>query len=202
MPRPITRTGRKEKGAQVLEFALVTLVIIPFMLGVVVIGLNLGRSVQVAQIGRDAGSMFVRGVDFSQSGNQDILVRLSQGLGMTRAGGNGVVILSKVTYIPATACTGINPCNRDQYVVTERIVVGNSALRSSSFGPVGNVSLDSYGNVSNYMTDANAIATGFSSIMTLNANEFAYISETYFPSPQFDLPGYQTGTGVYTRAIF
>jgi len=192
----------KEKGTQVLEFALVTLIIVPFLLGVVVIGLNLGRSVQVAQIGRDAGSMFVRGIDFSQTGNQDTLVRLSQGLGMTRTGGNGVVILSKVTFIPASACTGLNPCNSNQYVVTQQIVVGNSSLRSSDFGPTGTVTRDTYGNVANYLTDANAVATNFSPVLTLNANEFAYVSETYFPSPQFDLPGYQTGTGVYARAIF
>jgi hypothetical protein len=196
------KAKNKEKGSQMLEFALVTLVLVPFLLGVVVIGLNLGRSVQVAQIGRDAGSMFVRGVDFSQTGNQDILIRLSQGLGMTRAGGTGVVILSKVTFIPSAACAGINPCNSDQYVVTQRIVVGNATLRSSSFGPAGSVTLDSYGNVANYMIDANAVATAFGSVLTLNANEFAYVSETYFPSPSFDMPGFETGTGVYARAIF
>src|ERR1700687_4717074 len=157
------KAKNKEKGSQILEFALVTLVLVPFMLGVVVIGLNLGRSVQVAQIDRDAGSMFVRGVDFSQTGNQDILIRLSQGLGMTRTGGTGVVILSKITFIPAAACVGITPCNSDQYVVAQRIVVGNSALRSSSFGPAGSVTLNTYGNVANYMTDANAVATGFGS---------------------------------------
>lgn len=196
------KTNNREKGSQVLEFALVTLVIVPFLLGVVVIGLNLGRSVQVSQIGRDAGSMFVRGIDFTQTGNQDILVRLCQGLGMTRAGGTGVVILSKVTFIPASVCAGISPCNSDQYVVAQRVVVGNSALRSSNFGPAGAVTLDTYGNVANYTTDANAVATGFSSILTLNASEFAYVSETYFPSPNFDMPGFQTGTGVYARAIF
>ena len=191
-----------EKGSQVLEFALVTLVIVPFLLGVVVIGLNLGRSVQVAQIGRDAGSMYVRGVDFAQTANQDILVRLSQGLGMTRTAGTGVVILSKVGFITAAACTGISPCNSNQYVVVERMVVGNSSLRTSNFGPAGTVTIDAYGNVANYMTDANAVATGFSSVLTLSGNEFAYVSETYFPSPSFDMPGFQTGTGVYARSIF
>ena len=196
------KTKHGEKGSQVLEFALVTLVIIPFLLGVVVIGLNLGRSVQVAQIGRDAGSMYVRGVDFAQASNQDILVRLSQGLGMTRTAGTGVVILSKVSYIPAAACAGISPCNSNQYVVVERMVIGNSSLRTSNFGPAGTVTIDTYGNVANYMTDANAVATGFSPVLTLGANEFAYVSEAYFPSPSFDMPGFQTGTGVYARSIF
>ena len=146
--------------------------------------------------------MYVRGVDFAQPSNQDILVRLSQGLGMTRSAGTGVVILSKITYIPGAACAGISPCNSDQYVVVERLLVGNSSLRTSSFGPAGSVTIDSYGNVANYMTDANAVATGFSSVLTLSASEFAYVSETYFPSPSFDMPGFQTGSGVYARSIF
>jgi hypothetical protein len=62
--------------------------------------------------------------------------------------------------------------------------------------------MDTYGNVANYTTDANSVATAFSSVVTLNATEFAYVSETYFPSPNFDLPGFQTGTGVYARSIF
>lgn len=195
-----TRNG--EKGSEVLEFALVTIVILPLLLGVVVIGLTLGRSVQVAQIGRDAGSMFVRGIDFSQTGNQDILVRLNQGLGMTRTGGSGVVILSKITFIPASACAALNPCNSNQYVVAERLVVGNPSLRSSKFGPAGGVTVDTSGNVANYMTDANAVVFGFGSVLALSANEFAYVSEAYFPSPNFDMPGFQTGTGVYALAIF
>ena len=202
MRKATKQAKNNEKGSQVLEFALVCLVIVPFLLGVVVIGLNLGRSVQVAQIGRDAGSMFVRGIDFSQTSNQDILVRLSQGLGMTRTAGTGVVILSKVTFISAAACGALSPCNSNQYVVAERLVIGNSALRSSNFGPAGAVTVDSYGSVANYMTDANAVATGFSSVMTLSSNEFAYVSETYFPSPSFDMPGFETGSGVYARAIF
>jgi Flp pilus assembly protein TadG len=196
------RRRRNQRGTQVLEFALVVIGLVPLLLGVVVVGLNLNRSIQVAQLGRDAGSMYVRGVDFSQTANQGILVRLGQNLGLQTTGGNGVVILSRVTYISAAACTGITPCNSNQYVVTHRLVIGNSGLRSSDFGPAGSVTVDSYGNVANYMTDPNAVANNFSSIMTLNANEFAYISETYFPSPDYDMPGFQSGTGVYARSIF
>lgn len=185
---------------QVLEFAILMLAVTPLLLGVVVIGLSLGRSVQVAQIGRDAGSMYVRGVDFSQSANQQILVRLGGGLGMTANGGNGVVILSQVTYIASNGCT--LPCNAGQYVVVQRIIVGNSSLSTSRFGPAGGVTLDSEGNVANYMTDSNAIATGFGSLLTVNPGEFAYVSEVYFPSPQFDFPGFSTGTGVYARAFY
>ena len=189
-----------QKGMQVLEFAIMMLAVVPLLLGVVVIGLSLGRAVQVAQIGRDAGSMYVRGVDFSQTANQQILVRLGGGLGMTTTGGNGVVILSQVTYIAPNGCT--LPCNSGQYVVAQRIVVGNSSLSTSRFGPAGSVALDSEGNVANYVTDSNAVATGFGSLLTVNAGEFAYVSEVYFPSPAFDFPGFSTGTGVYARAFY
>jgi Flp pilus assembly protein TadG len=191
---------KAERGTSVLEFAFVAPVLAIILMGVVVIGLNLGRATQVAQIGRDAGSMYVRGVDFAQTGNQQILVRLSQGLGMTTTGGNGVVILSKVTFIAANGCT--LPCNAGQYVVTQRVVVGNSTLRTSSFGPAGSVTLDSEGDVANYTTDPNAIATGFGNILVLNVGEFAYVSEAYFPSPDYDLAGFDTGTGVYARTLF
>src|SRR5467141_2852132 len=76
-----------EKGTEILEFALVvSFILVPLLLGVVVIGINLGRAVQVAQVARDGGSMYVRGVDFSQAGNQAVLARLGQGLGLTTTG--------------------------------------------------------------------------------------------------------------------
>lgn len=185
-----------------LEFALVITMLVPMLLGVVVIGLNLTRSVKVTQFCRDSGAMFVRGVDFSLGANQDLLIQLAQGMGMTRAGGTGVVILSKITFIPASACVGVSPCNSNQNVVTQRLVVGNASLLTSNFGPVGRVTTDAQGNVSNYMTDPNAVTTSFGSVIVLNGNEFAYVSEVYFPSPELDMPGFQTGTGVYSRSIF
>src|SRR5579884_2048814 len=94
------KTG--EKGNEVLEFVFVVLVLIPLLMYTVVIGTDLARAVEVAQVARDAGSMYVRGIDFSQSGNQQELARLGQDLGMAIPGtGSGAVMLSKVTYIPS-----------------------------------------------------------------------------------------------------
>ena len=195
--------NQSEKGSEILEFALVVaLILVPMLLSVVIIGINLWRSVQVAQVARDAGSMYVRGIDFSQTGNQDVLVRLGQTLGLARTGGNGVVVLSKVTYIPTGGCT--TPCNEAQYVMVQRLVIGDSTMVSahSNIHSVGDVTLNAKGDVANYDTDSSAVVSGFGSVMTLNGNEFAYVAEAYFPTVDVDMGGFSTGNGVYSRSIF
>jgi len=196
-----TRGRQSEKGNEILEFSLVVaFILVPILLGVVIIGISLGRAVQVAQVARDGGSMYVRGIDFSQSGNQAILVRLGQGMGLAVTGGTGVAILSKVSYVPANGCT--NPCNQNQYVMVQRIVIGDSSLVSAHglIRSSGSVTLDSQGNVANYFTDPNAVVSGFSSILPLSGSEFAYIAEAYFPTPDLDI--FRIGNGVYSRSIY
>src|ERR1700693_5422329 len=102
--RQITRLHKKEQGHSILEFALVAMPTVIMLMGVVVIGVDLGRSVQVTQICRDAGSMYVRGVDFSRTGNQQVLVRLGQSMNLQTSAGDGFVVMSKVTFIPDPSC--------------------------------------------------------------------------------------------------
>ena len=198
----VNRRRKQQSGAEFIEFALGSLLVFPMMMGVVIVGLNLSRSIQVAQVCRDAGSMYVRGIDFSQSANQNELVRLANGMGMTANGGSGVVIFSKVQYIPASACTGIPNCNSDKYVVIQRLTVGNSSVTTSRIGPTGSVTTDSSGNVTNYMTDPNAVSTNFTNIMTLAANEYAFIAEASFLSPDLTSVGGSSSTGVYARSVY
>ena len=73
---------------------------VTMLLGIVVVGIDLGRTDQVTEICRDADSMYVRGIDFSQSGNQQELVRLGQNMNLQVSGGDGLVTLSKITFIP------------------------------------------------------------------------------------------------------
>src|SRR5207253_7601700 len=98
------RKRTQEQGHSIMEFALIAWPTVIMIFGVVVIGIDLGRSVQVTQICRDAGSMYVRGLDFSQSGNEQVLVRLGQNMNLQVSGGDGLVTLSKVTFIPDTSC--------------------------------------------------------------------------------------------------
>lgn len=193
---------QRQSGAAVVEMALLAFPLLFLLLGVSVVGLNLGRSIMVSQLCRDAGSMFVRGVDFSQASNKDFLVRLSGSLGLQRTGGTGVVILSKITYIPQSQCTALalSPCNGNQHVIMQRIVIGNSSAKQSELGTPNSSLLDSKGLVTDFMEEASAVATV--PFISLNEGEYAYVAETYFPSPDFDLGGYLTGTGNYTRALF
>src|SRR5579872_7100144 len=126
MHRPNKATRKNQRGTSILEFALFVWPTLLMLMGVVVIGNELGRAVQAGQVCRDAGSMFVRGVDFSLSGNQAELARIGQDLGLTVPGtGAGAVLLSKVTYIGSGTCT--TPCNSGQYVLVQRISVGDAS---------------------------------------------------------------------------
>jgi hypothetical protein len=197
---------RGQKGTEIVEFALVMLFLIPILYGTFVVGLNLRRSIQVTQVSRDAGHMYARSVDFSDSANQNLIVRLAQGLNITATGGSGVVILSTIEFIGQAQCTAAglssSGCtNLNQPVITQRIVIGNSGAHASAFGsPTANL-IGSDGNVANYMTDTSAVAQGFSSVLTLTAGQIAYVSEVYVPSTNYAMPGYQS-TGVYCRTIF
>lgn len=193
---------RARRGNAVVELGLVAIPLTMTLMGTAVVGLNLGRSIHAAQVNRDAGSFFVRGIDFSTTSNKAMLVRLAQGLGITATGGTGVIYLSKVTFIPSTKCTALNlsPCNSNKHVVVQRLSIGNTSQRQSTLGTPASNLIDAKGLVNNFMTNSTAIA--YFPWMTLSDNEYAFVAESYFASPNFDLPGFRTGTGIYTISIY
>src|SRR5450755_2787387 len=87
--RPVKRG---ERGNAMMEFGIVVPFILLTLFGSVSLGVMLGRSVLVNQVCRDLAHMYVDGVDFTQVPNQNIAVQLASGIGMTAAGGNGVVL--------------------------------------------------------------------------------------------------------------
>ena len=195
----------RERGNVILEFALVAIPTVTMLLGVVVIGITLGRSVQVTQICRDAASMYVRGLDFSQAGNQQVLVRLGQNMNLQTTGGDGLVILSKVTFVPDPSCgSPADPnCTSGKSVLIQRIIFGNTALPGTHYATAGNVTQDSQGNVSNYTTDPNAVISTFSTgAFQMKPNEVSYLAETYFRAPDLSMPGFQSAPGVYSQSFF
>jgi hypothetical protein len=208
-PMPMSRGFAHSKGNTMIEFALVISFAMPLLLYTFQLGITLSRSIQVRTVNRDAGSMFVRNIDFSLPGNQQILARLARGLGITTSGGNGVIILSQVMYVGDNECLagGLGPdpgdCpNFNQYVFVRRLVIGNAALRSSDFGTpsAGLIASDGGIGSQSYLTDPGCVAAGFGSLLTLNAGELSYISETFETSAGFTLPGISSGT--YTRNFF
>jgi hypothetical protein len=188
-----------------IEFALVAVFLIPLLLGSFTLGMNLNQSIRVTQVVRDAGHMYARFVDFTLPSNQDILVRLAIGLGMTRTGGDGVVIMSKITYINDADCAGagvtLSECtNRNNYVFTHRVVVGNAGLKQSYFGTPGN--LDDKGNVVDIYRDNSARATNFSNLLTLESGQFAFVAEGFFRGAGITLSDSGLGNDIYARAIY
>lgn len=206
-PARIHARRRGNRGNTIMEFAVVALFLMPLLLGTFTLGMNLNQSVRVTQVVRDAGHMYARWVDFTLPSNQDILVRLAIGLRMTRTGGDGVIILSKITYVDDYDCTAsgvpLGECvNRGNYVITNRVVVGNSSLRASEFGTPSSSSLDARGEVYDIYRDASARADGFGNLLTLTSGQFAFVAEGHFRGAGISLTSPQMGNDVYARAIY
>lgn len=208
------KTGRRgESGNAAIEFAAISIVIIPLLFGTVSVGLNLGSMVQAVQVSRDVGHMYARGVDFSQAGNQNIAVALAPNSGMTTTGGNGVLVLSQIIQVYQADCdaAGLSgSCtNLGQPVFTNQIVIGNASLMSSKFGTPAAGIVNSSGNIgaSDYLTNGTAVANGFSSVLTaagltLADGDIVYLSETYLSTPNLSFLGTPASNGVYARSIF
>jgi len=195
----------KEQGHSILEFALVAMPTVTMLLGVVVVGVDLGRSSQVAEICRDADAMYVRGIDFSQTGNQQELVRLGQNMNLQTSAGDGLVTLSQITFIPDPSCgSPADPnCTSGKNVLRQRIVFGNTSLPSTHFPTAGTVSQDAEGNVANYATDSNAVVANFvTNGFQLKPNETSYVAETYFRTVDVSMAGFQSNPGIYAQSFF
>jgi hypothetical protein len=142
-----TRVNRRnQKGAAIVEFSMVSLVMVPLLLGTAGYGINMIRNLQTIQLARDAGHMFARGADFSQPGNKTILASLGSDVGMTTNGAtsNAVVILSSLVYIDKAMCAADgkvdasgNPLgctNYTKWAFSRRLTIGDSTMRTSNLG--------------------------------------------------------------------
>ena len=209
-------SGTKERGTALVEFALIATLLVPLMLGAAVIGLNLMRAIQVTEVCRDAGHMYSYGVDFSQSDNQNLVTGLAAGLNMSATAGNGVIVLSTVTYVDDCRGGGYGAAdacpNYGQMVFTNRLTIGNAALHASGFGTPAATLMDSSGNIpagnasgtAGYLNDATTVVgTALSSRITLTGSgQFVYVAEMYTTSPDFDLWSYLDMTSPSAVSIF
>lgn len=209
MVRSVRRGRKGERGNAMIEFALCMSFLTPLLLGTFNVGMNLGRNLQVTQLARNTGHMYVRWVDFSQPASQDLIVRLAQGLNLQRSGGDGLVILSQVTVPTEADCTASSlsssECvNRDQAVVIHRVAFGNTSLLASRFGNPPHSAIDPSGSISpeEYLTDPAVRVPNWTQALTLREGEIAYVAEVYVRSPQFSLNGAGGSEGVYARSIY
>src|SRR5580692_5821246 len=155
---------RRRKGSFFIEMAIVSWVLIYMLVGSFQMGMMLVRAIQAGEVCRNANVLEVRGIDLSQSTNQQLLLRTGPSLGINTAGswtpsttGTGLVILSQVydvgplmcnqgvTNYPTATCTNIG-----QYVISMRINIGNS----TTYGPsvLGNPTSTTQTN--GFLTDA------------------------------------------------
>jgi len=91
------KSRKRRSGVAIVEFSLALIVLVPLLLGTLVYGFRLIRSLQMEQIVRDLGHMFIRGVDFRPANPGPTLIAktLAQGFDLS-ATGTSVVVLSRL----------------------------------------------------------------------------------------------------------
>ena len=183
------------RASSIAMYTLGAIFLVPLSIGVLLVNSNASQSDHVKQISRDIASMYAQGMDFSRSANQTIALRVGEGLGMDVRSGRGVLVLSKIRVVHDADCQepGLAQCSNKGYaVVTQRYVMGNPALRASSFGTPGNVDAAT-GNVRDWRNDPSARAQDFPA--NLKPGESTYAAECYLTSPD-------SRAGVYSRTMY
>ena len=217
---------RGQRGNEIIEFAVLSVFLVPLFIWMFVNGMNLLRFIQTTQISRDIGSLYIHGVDFSTYEAQQVAARLAQGyvldIGSSYVGsnssnnsngGNAWVILSQVMYVGSTSCAAlpnnVTCTNLNKYVFLQRVNFGNSSVLfngnpvQSGIGNPTGATINNGGYVQNYLTDSKAQAPGFGNFMTtqLSDGQVAYVVETFFADPVLSFSSYPSG-GIYSRTFF
>ncbi|HYL78307.1 MAG TPA: hypothetical protein VEU96_29220 [Bryobacteraceae bacterium] len=172
------RRKKRQKGQEMVEFAVVIVLFIPLIMGSFILGMNLIRSNYANQVCRDLTDMYIHGADFSTYPMQQLAARLAQGLNLqigssysgnsatnTGNAGNGLVTVTQIMWVGATTsanCTAVgaaNCTNHDSFVYTEQIQFGNGTLSNSNTVTLGSptgATLTTAGVVQNPVTDSHA----------------------------------------------
>jgi hypothetical protein len=205
----VTRRGKTQSGAELIEFSMIALFLIPLLLLSFTAGMNLIRANQCTQLARSIGSMYIHGVDFSLTANKDLAVRLARGMNLQNSStsGDGVIILSQITYIGDSTCAAnglaVGCTNKNQYVFTQRLTVGNTAVTTSRLG-TPTAPINSSGLVQDYLTNQGArVVSTFGSLWNpqLVDGQYVYAVEAQFRGLNLGLAAYGIG-GVYSRHFF
>jgi Flp pilus assembly protein TadG len=203
------RKAAGERGISILEFALIAIPMILMLFGVIVIGVDLGRAIQVAQICRDADAMYMRGAPMYSIPAQNFLVQLGQNMNLQLGSGDGLITLSEIQFIPDPSCglptssTYAN-CTVGANRLVQRITIGNSSITGSAtrFPTAGVVSYDTLDQVNNYLTDPNAVINNFATSLQLKPLEESYVAEAYFQTTTVSLGTIETSPGIYAQSFF
>jgi hypothetical protein len=210
---------RRRKGSFLIEMALVSWVLIYMLIGSFQMGMMLVRAIQAGGLCRNGNVLMIRGIDLSQSLNQQLLLRTAPSLGINTAGawtasstGAGVVILSQVYYVGPLECSsGVTnfdgttaTCpNLNQYVIAMRINIGNTAQGSSVVGnPSSSAGSNGFLTANQICTvTGNVAAASFSSIITLTSDQYTWVSEVYANSSAFNIFSILQAPTIYMRNL-
>lgn len=232
----MVRRRLRQTGSVMLEFGLCMLLLTPLSMGVFAVGSGVSRYLQANSIARSAASMFVRGADFSTTPYQRRMARIVDGVGMTTpsmyidssSSSRGVIMLSTLMRVGGPECTagGFTPpsyagcTNRGRVVVTKRVVLGNSALRLSSFGQPSATIINQGGDTDGtirttaYLTNTTAVVPSFgiatsdnaqvtAAPVDLRAGETTFVAETYIVAPELNVfPRIANMQGYYARYMY
>jgi hypothetical protein len=207
---------RRQKGSFLIEMAICSWVLIYMLVGSFQMGMMLIRAIQAGEVCRNANVLEVRGIDLSQSTNQQLLLRTGASLGINTAGawtpsstGTGLIVLSQIYDVGPLKCssgianypTATCP-NIGQYVISMRINIGNS----TTYGPsiLGNPS--STAQTNGFLTDANICSVAgnvasstATSLVTLTEDQYTWVAEVFADSKNFNIfPWFQAPT-IYMR---
>lgn len=213
------RRRHTQRGNVLVEFAILFPFLTSLLAGGFTLGMSLTKAVQCSQLCRNANVLMVRSIDVSSAANQQLLLRTGTGLGLNIAGtnnpdpnGKGTIILTKVIRVGDSACySGINNwngnpstcANHGQYVIAQRIVIGNTTRWASATGPISSSYLDSKGQVSdaNVATNSTCRAIGFPGIVALSNDEFTYVSEVYADVSDLTLMNWMKAPTISVRNV-
>jgi hypothetical protein len=137
------------------------------------------------------------------------LVQLGQAMNLQLSGGDGLITLSEIQFIPDPSCgtpsaaTYAN-CTVGTNRLVQRIIIGNTGITGSAtrFPTAGVVSYDALDQVNNYLTDPNAVIGNFASSLQLKPLEESYVAEAYFQTTNVSLGAIETSPGIYAQAFF
>lgn len=206
-------SSRGERGGALVEFALLSLVWVPLLLGTTVFGFNLLGAIQVSQLSRDSGHMYAYGIDFTQPANATLLQRLASNLNINiqQNSGNGYIVFSTITLVTDADCAAAgtsNPCfNRNQYVFTKLLAFGDrSSVQTSLGSPSSNYfQPGKVIQLSDYLNNKSLVATNFPSLgITFTQGQpgqYAYVSEVTLQSQNINWSSFSK-TGSYARSVF
>ena len=214
------RQSQGRRGIAVVEFTLSLVFLIPLLLGTFIFGFRLIRSLEMEQIVRDLGHMYIRAVDFRNAGPQANAQTLAQGFDLSTTG-TSLVIFSQIRIVQQADCDAANPTsppgtpctNLNNPVFTEQLTVGNSSLvingktAVSVFGtpPVQADKTVTTVNQANNATAAAGVTappSGFANFLLLQAGETAYLVEMFNATPELNIPGFSGSPQVYARSVF